>query len=196
MRKFLMFAVFVLIASSAYADQKIEFNVYKCKICDREFRSFRGDELDDRKFSNGNEQLKYIFQFWKYDKNFPECRGGIKWHKFEKKTTSSMQVSNFSRQNISEYLAAIKDGRTLNGVKLVQWECVYCKKSFYFFNDEIPNIRDWEQQTDKIFNLKGRAIQKCNEPKVYGHVFAKKKVIEPKSYELAKMSENIYWVKN
>ena len=41
MRKFLMFAVFVLIASSAYADQKIEFNVYKCKICDREFRSFR-----------------------------------------------------------------------------------------------------------------------------------------------------------
>ena len=196
MRKFIMFVMFVMLASCAYADQKIEFNTYKCKVCGKEFRSFRGDELDDRKFSDGNDQLKYIFQFWKYDKNFPECKSGVKWHRFEKKSTASMQVSSLARQNISEYVSAIKDGRTLSGIKLVQWECVYCKKHFYLFNDDMPNIRDWEQQPEKIFNLKGRAITKCTEPKVYGHVFAKKNVREMKSYELAKMSENIYWVKN
>ena len=153
MRKLLMFVFLVMFASYAYADTKIEFNIYKCKICDKEFRSFKGDELDDRKFHDGNAQIKYIFQFWKYDKNFPECKSGLKWHRFDKKSTGSMQVSNFSRQNISEYISAIKDGKTLSGMKLVQWECVYCKKSFYFLNDDIPNIRDWEQQPDKIFNL-------------------------------------------
>ncbi len=197
MRRFFMLIMFIIVlASVAHADQKIEFNVYKCKVCGKEFRSFRGDELDDRKFHNGSEQIKYIFQFWKYDKNFPECKGGSKWHHFEKKTTNSMQVSNLSKSNVSEYIAAVKDGKTLNGIKIVEWECVYCKKNFYFFNDDIPNIRDWEQQQDKIFNLKGRAITKCPEPKVYGHIFAKKRTNDAKSFDLAKNAEKLYWVKN
>lgn len=198
MKKFFMFMALILIlsSSSSYADPKIECNVYKCKVCDKEFRSFKGEDLDDRKFQDSREQLKYIYQFWKYDKNFPECKSGLKHHRLEKRTTTSMQVSNLSRSNIAEYFAAIKDGKTLSSVKLAECECLYCKKHFFFFSGDNPNIRDWEQQTNYIFNLKGRAIPKCTAPRTLGHVFSKKKVIEGKSYDLAKMSENIYWVKN
>ena len=186
----------LLIASCVHSDPKIEFNVYKCRVCDKEFRSFKGEDLDDRKYHDGKEQLKYIYQFQKYDKNFPECKSGLKYHRFEKRTTASMQVSNLARSNIAEYLAVIKDGKTLSSLKLVECECLYCKKHFFFFNGDNPNIRDWEQQTNYIFSLKGRAIEKCSAPRTMGHVFEKKRVSEAKSYELSKMSANIYWVKN
>ena len=105
-------------------------------------------------------------------------------------------MSNLARSNIAEYLAVIKDGKTLSSLKLVECECLYCKKHFFFFNGDNPNIRDWEQQTNYIFSLKGRAIEKCSAPRTMGHVFEKKRVSEAKSYELSKMSANIYWVKN
>lgn len=200
MRKFFIslmsLMLLILVASCVYADTKIEVNVYRCKVCGKEFMSFRGEDLDDRKFASGSEQLKYLFQFRQYDKNLPECKSGLKYHNFEKKTTSSMPASNITKSNTSEYLAVIKDGRNLSSVKLVECECVYCKKHFFFLNDDKPNIRDWEQQTSYIFSLKGRAIEKCSAPRTMGHVFQKKRVTEAKSYELSKMSANIYWVKN
>ena len=197
MRKFFISLMLLLfLVSCVHADPKIEFNVYKCKVCDKEYRSFKGEDLDDRKYQEGKEQLKYIYQFLKYDKNLPECKSGLKYHSFEKRTTTSMQVSSLARSNIAEYLAAIKDGKTLSSVKLVECECLYCKKHFFFLNNDRPNIRDWEQQTSYIFNLKGRALPKCSAPRTLGHVFAKKRVSEAKSYDLARMSENIYWVKN
>ena len=75
------------------------------------------------------------------------------------------------------------------------WECCYCKKHFYSLNDENLNIRDWEFQTQFLFNLKGQAIPKCSAPETWGHIFFPKRTGSVKSFEIAQLVYDIYWVK-
>ena len=197
LRKFLLLILLILISafSPAHADPKIDFNVYKCKVCDKTFYSFQGDQIDDKKFKDKPEQLKRIFTFANRSKNFPECKNGFKTHIFDKKGTTPMKVSDLAKSNFIEKLAVLRDGGALNTIKLTEWYCVYCKKVFYSINDENLNIRDWERQRDFLFNLKGQQIYKCTAKDVLGHVFYPRTTGSVKSYELCTIVHDLYWVK-
>ena len=199
MKKFLalifIFALFC-INNAAFADPKVSFNFYKCLVCDKSFQSFQGDQLDAKDFRDGNTQLRRVFQFANRSKNFPECKNGFKYHVFEKKATNTTGLSSLRNSSMSENVAVIRDGGTLSGLSLTEWECVYCKKHFYSLNNENLNIRDWELQTSFLYNLKGQAIQKCSSPDTWGHIFFPKKTSSVKSYELSTIVYDLYWVKN
>ena len=198
MKKFLASVLFFVIffASSAFADPKVSFNFYKCLVCDKSFQSLPGDNLDAKDFKDGDIQLKRVFQFANRGKNFPECKNGFKYHIFEKRGTNTTGLSSLRHSSMAENVAVIRDGGNLSGISLTEWECLYCKKHFYSFNNENLNIRDWELQTGFLYNLKGQAIQKCSYPKTWGHIFIPKKTGSVKSYELATIVYDLYWVKN
>lgn len=197
MRKFLaplvFAALFAAAVGTASADPKITMNAYKCLACDKVFQSFQGDELDKKDFRDEKEQLKRVFQFKDRGKNLPPCKK-FKYHIFDKKGTTTSGISWVTRGD-TERLAVIKDGGSLSGVKLTEWECCYCKKHFYSLNDENLNIRDWEFQTQFLFNLKGQAIPKCSAPETWGHIFFPKRTGSVKSFEIAQLVYDIYWVK-
>ncbi len=201
LRKFFALAAFAtllcaLSTRTAFADPKISFNVYKCLACDKLFMSFPGDALDDKKFKDESEQLRRVFQFKDRGKNLPPCRK-FKYHIFDKKGTNSTGLSSLARSSsAAELTGVIRDGGSLSGISLTEWECVYCKKHFYSLNEENLNIRDWEQQTNYLYNMRGQAIPKCNAPDTYGHVFEPKRTGSVKSYELATIVYDLYWVKN
>ncbi len=197
MKKFfaLFFVFSFLLTGSAFADPKVSFTVYKCLVCDKMFHSFPGDQLDTKEFRDGKNQLKRVFQFANRSKNFPECKNGFKYHIFEKKGTNTTGLSSLRHSTMAENVAVIRDGGTLNGISLTEWECVYCKKHFYSLNNENLNIRDWELQTSFLYNLKGQAIQKCSYPETWGHIFVPKKTGSVKSYELSTIVYDLYWVK-
>ena len=190
-----IFALFC-INNAAFADPKVSFNFYKCLVCDKSFQSFQGDQLDAKDFRDGNTQLRRVFQFANRSKNFPECKNGFKYHVFEKRGTNTTGLSSLRNSSMSENVAVIRDGGTLSGLSLTEWECVYCKKHFYSLNNENLNIRDWELQTSFLYNLKGQAIQKCSSPDTWGHIFFPKKTSSVKSYELSTIVYDLYWVKN
>ena len=188
---------FIFITCSASADPKISFNAYKCLVCDKVFQSFPGDELDRKDLRDEKDQIRRIFQYKDRGKNLPQCKNGFKGHVFEKKGTNTTGLSSLARSSsMSEYFGIIKDGGSLSGIKLTEWECVYCKKHFYSLNDENLNIRDWELQTNFLYNMKGNAIPKCSVPGTWGHIFFPKKTGSVKSYELATIIYDLYWVKN
>lgn len=198
MRKLYALGVFVVLlalaAGRASADPKATFTAYKCLACDKIFMSFPGDKLDANDFKKESDQLRRVFQFKDRGKNLPPCRQ-FKYHIFEKKGESTSGISWLARGD-TERLAVVRDGGALSGIKLTEWECVYCKKHFYSLNDENLNVRDWELQTSFLFNLKGQAIPKCTAPDVWGHIFFPKKTGSVKSYELATIVYDLYWVKN
>ncbi|MCR5347271.1 MAG: hypothetical protein K6E38_05780 [Fretibacterium sp.] len=185
----------VMSAGCASADPKISFTVYQCLACDKLFQSFPGDQLERKEFRKGDEQLKRVFQFGNRGKNFPPCRK-FKYHIFEKKGTNSTGLSTLSKSSMAENVAVVRDGGSLSGITLTEWECVYCKKHFYSLNNENLNIRDWERQRSYLFNLKGRPIPECSARDVWGHIFYPKKTSSVKSYELAVIVNDLYWVKN
>ena len=187
--------LFMMLAACAEADPKITFNVYKCLICDRLFQSFPGDNLDAKDFKD-KEQLRRVFRFSDRGKNLQECKNGFKSHVFEKKGSNTTGFSSLANSSAKDMTAVIRDGGSLNSIKLTEWECLYCKKHFYSLNDENLNIRDWELQTSFLYNMKGQAIQKCSYPETWGHIFVQKKTGSVKSYELATIVYDLYWVKN
>ena len=187
--------LFMMLAACAEADPKITFNVYKCLICDRLFQSFPGDNLDAKDFKD-KEQLRRVFRFSDRGKNLQECKNGFKSHVFEKKGSNTTGFSSLANSSAKDVTAVIRDGGSLNSIKLTEWECLYCKKHFYSLNDENLNIRDWELQTSFLYNMKGQAIQKCSYPETWGHIFVQKKTGSVKSYELATIVYDLYWVKN
>ncbi|MBQ6775818.1 MAG: hypothetical protein IJP53_05105 [Synergistaceae bacterium] len=187
--------LFMMLTACAEADPKITFNVYKCLICDRLFMSFPGDNLDAKDFKD-KEQLRRVFRFSDRGKNLQECKNGFKSHVFEKKGSNTTGLSSLANSNAKDMTAVIRDGGSLNSIKLTEWECLYCKKHFYSLNDENLNIRDWELQTSFLYNMKGQAIQKCSYPETWGHIFVQKKTGSVKSYELATIVYDLYWVKN
>ena len=195
MKKFLAFLIIFLTAASANADPKITFTVYKCLACDKLFHSFPGDKLDIKEFRKGEEQLKRVFMFSNRGKNLPDCKK-FKYHIFDLKGTNTTTLSSLASSSFADNVAVIRDTGVLSGIKLTEWECVYCKKHFYSLNDENLNIRDWEQQRNYLFNLKGQAIPKCSKPDVWGHIFYPKTTGSVKSYELATIVYDLYWVKN
>ena len=187
--------LFMMLTACAEDDPKITFNVYKCLICDRLFMSFPGDNLDAKDFKD-KEQLRRVFRFSDRGKNLQECKNGFKSHVFEKKGSNTTGLSSLANSNAKDMTAVIRDGGSLNSIKLTEWECLYCKKHFYSLNDENLNIRDWELQTSFLYNMKGQAIQKCSYPETWGHIFVQKKTGSVKSYELATIVYDLYWVKN
>ncbi|MBQ9419758.1 MAG: hypothetical protein IJU31_05205 [Synergistaceae bacterium] len=196
MKKFFALAlVFVLSAGCACADPKVTFNVYKCLVCDKLFQSFPGDNLDAKDFRD-KEQLRRVFRFTDRGKNLQECKNGFKSHVFEKKGSNTTGFSSLANSGLKDITAVIRDGGSLNSIKLTEWECLYCKKHFYSLNDENLNIRDWELQTSFLYNMKGQAIPKCSYPETWGHIFVQKKTGSVKSYELATIVYDLYWVKN
>ena len=196
MKKIFFCALLIfMLASCACADPKISFTVYKCLVCDKLFQSFPGDNLDAKDFKDKDPQLRRIFQFGNRGKNFPECKNGFKHHVFDKKGTNSTGLSSLVNSSMAEHVGVIRDGGTLNGINLTEWECVYCKKHFYSLNNENLNIRDWELQRNYLYNLKGQAIQKCSKPDVWGHIFVPKTTGSVKSYELATIVYDLYFVK-
>jgi len=164
-------------------------------VCDKIFHSFPGDRLDSKEFRGENDQLRRVFQFKDRGKNFPQCKNGFKYHIFaDKKSTNTTGLSALTNSNFAEIVAVIRDGGALSGISLTEWECLYCKKHFYSLNNENLNIRDWEQQTTYLRNLKGQAIQKCSYPETWGHIFIPKKTGSVKSYEIATIVYDLYYV--
>lgn len=200
MRKFLAPWVFAALLAAAVgtasADPQVSFTVYKCLACDKLFMSFPGDQLDKKEFKEERDQLKRVFQFGDRGKNLPPCRK-FKYHIFDKKGENRTGLSNLARSSsMAEVVAVVRDGGALNGIKLTEWECLYCKKHFYSLNDENLNVRDWEFQTNFLFNMKGRPIPKCTSKETLGHIFFPKTTGSVRSYELATIANDLYWVKN
>ena len=114
MRKFLaplvFAALFAAAVGTASADPKITFTAYECMVCDQRFYGFPGDpSLDDKKFKDTPDQLKYIFKFVDYgSKNLNQCKNGVKTHIFDKKGTSSFSLSTLTRYRWAEMSACIK----------------------------------------------------------------------------------------
>ncbi|MBQ9594247.1 MAG: hypothetical protein IJR35_00120 [Synergistaceae bacterium] len=198
MRKLFALILVLILASAACADIKLEMIRYKCIDCGKEFMGFRGDtSIDDSKTPNMKDpkyQLSHVFQLGNKDKNLPECSHGIKFHKFRKTGEVSYSISTLT--NYLHAIAAVKDGGSLNA-KLQEWECVLCKKHYYSLGNEELNIRDWEKQPEYIFNLKGKAIPKCEKlgGHLYGHVFEPTNSGSGRSYRIAELADRIYWVK-
>ena len=198
MKKLSALIIVLFLASSAYGDIKLEMIRYKCIDCGKEFMGFKGDtSIDDsitHNMKDPNYQLSHVFQLGNKDKNFPDCSHGHKFHKFRKTGDVSQNISNLIRY--LNTIAAVKEGSSLN-VKLQEWQCVLCKKHYYSLGSEELNIRDWEKQQDYIFDLKGRAVPKCSKlgGHFYGHVFEPVKSSSGRSYDIARLIERIYWVK-
>lgn len=198
MRKFFALITVLTLAGAAFADIRLEMVRYKCIDCNKEFMGFKGDtSIDDSKTPNMKSpqyQLSHVFQLGNKDKNLPECKHGHKFHKFRRTGETSFNIS--ALKNYLNTIAAVKDGSSLNA-KLQEWQCVLCKKHYYTLGSEELNIRDWERQQDYIFNLKGKAIPKCEKlgGHFYGHVFEPINSSSSKSYRIAELADRIYWVK-
>ena len=202
MKKFFALFFFVMLMAScvnlsadmASANPKINFISYQCRVCGKMFESLPGDDLTAKDVS-GKEQMRRVFQFSNRGKNFPECKNGMKFHALEKKGSISAGLDVLCNP-FAETVGVIRDGGALSGISLTEWECVYCKKHYYSLNNENLNIRDWEQQTSYLYNLKRQAIPKCTVPGTWGHIFFPKTTGSVKSYELATIVYDLYWVKN
>ena len=198
MKKFSALILVLVLAGSAFADIKIDMIRYKCIDCGKEFMGFKGDtSIDDSITHNMKDpgyQLSHVFQLGNKDKNFPECSHGHKFHRFRKNGEAARNISNLVYY--LHAIAAVKDGASLNA-KLQEWQCVLCKKNYYTLGNEELNIRDWEKQPQYIFNLKNQAIAECTKKgsHLYGHVFEPTNSGSGRSYEIAKLLEKIYWVK-
>ncbi|MBR2209389.1 MAG: hypothetical protein IJ859_11330 [Synergistaceae bacterium] len=205
MKKFLLFwlsvLIFALMSSCAFADAKVALVSYKCLICERYYFSFDGDELDSETLNDPDIQPKRVFQLLDRGKNLEPCSSNFKAHVFERKSAASKPLSEVIKN--ASRIAVVKDGPYLKNMDISEWQCMApdCKRDkIYTLNDENLMIRDWEAQTDKIFSLKGgRKIPKCQSRYTFGHAFfrsASMKHAPVKSYDIAQLAYDIYYVKN
>ena len=188
-------------AGCASADARVTIVRYQCLVCEEYFYGFDGDPLDSEEINDPDIQLRRVFQLGDRGKNLAPCSGNFKAHVFERKDASSRPMSEIVK-NMSR-IAVLRDGGNLNNTTLSGWRCMApdCgREHIYTLNDENLMIRDWEQQTDKIFSLKGdRKIPKCQSRYTWGHAFFRSSSMNRapvKSYDIAQQIYDIYWVKN
>ena len=202
MRKFFAFAVFAallgLLTGCASADTKIPIVRYRCLVCERYFYGFDGDPLDSEELNDPDIQLKRVFTLANRGKNLDPC-GSFKAHVFERIDVASKPLSEVVKN--ASRIAVLKDGPNLKGVDISEWSCMApdcMKRNMFTLNTENLLITDWEQQTDKIVNLKGEKISKCKSRYVPGHAFWRS-LSNPhapvKSYDIAQLAYDIYYVK-
>ena len=206
MRKFFALvscAVLLALAASscAFADAKVPIVRYRCLICEKYFYGFDGDELDSEEINDPDIQLKRVFTLADRGKNLPPCSSNFKAHVFDKIDVSSKPMSEIAKN--ATRIAVLKDGPNLKGTTISDWHCMApdcMREQIYTLNDENLMIRDWEQQTDKIISLKGdRKIPKCQSRYIWGHAFYRSASIDHasvKSYDIATLAYDIYYVKN
>ena len=178
-------------AGTALAATKVQIVEYQCRVCDKIFYGFKGDKLDDEKLMVQDVQLNRLSKLGEAGKRLEECRGGYKSHVLDK-TREGEATMEFVSKNLQRFFV-LKDSGTLNG-SLMEWECFICKKPFYSLNRENLNIKEWDEQQNYLFNLKGRPIYRCKDG-YYGHVFMLKKESSFKSEELAVVVNDLYWSK-
>ena len=178
-------------AGTARAATKVQIVEYKCRVCDKLFYSFKGDKVGENELAKQAEQLAKLSQLAERGKRLEECRGGYKSHVLDK-TREGEATMEFISKNLQRFFV-VKDGGSLNG-SLMEWECFICKKPFYSLNRENLNIKEWDEQQNYLFNLKGRPIYRCKDG-YYGHVFKSLKESSFRSLELVIKVENVYWSK-
>ncbi len=180
----------VFSAAPGYSAVGVDIVEYECLVCDKIFYSFKGDPLDHKDFRDEGRQLSRFTQLGNRGKSLEECKG-IKSHVFNKKREGSAKM-DFIAKNAHRFVV-LKDGGSLNG-SLNEWECFICKKPFYSLNDDNLNIKEWDEQQNYLFNLKGQPIYRCKDG-YYGHVFMPKKEGSFRSNELATVAHDLYWTK-
>ena len=206
MKKLCALTVFVLLALMelrAFADAMIPITTYKCLVCEKKFYAFQGDDLDTEELNDPDIQPKRVFTLADRGKNFPDC-GSFKAHVFEQQETMLRPMSQIAHN--AARIAVIRGGKNLTGITITEWFCMLapwgcgCKWPVYTLNDERLNIKDWEQQPDKIVAIKGdRKIPKCQSKWGYGHAFIPKGMLKPKpvtSEQIATVAYDLFYVKN
>lgn len=197
---FLCALLLALMTTSAFANAKVSIVQYKCLICQKYFYGFDGDELDSEELNDPDIQPKRVFQLLDRGKNLEPCSSNFKAHVFDKKGTASKPLSEIIRN--ASRIAVVKDGPNLKNADISEWVCMApdCKQDkIYTLNDENLMIRDWEAQIDKIVSIKGgRKIPKCKSRYTFGHAFfrsASMRHVPVKSYDIAQLAYDIYYVK-
>ncbi len=202
MKKFMMSVAFMLICVvSAYAEIKLPIRSYRCDDCDKYFYSIDGDDLSQLDFLVPSNQINRIFKLSNYQANLEPCKGKM-IHNFEYNMTRDLPISEVLKH--SSRIAVIKDGARLNCLATSSWWCVNpgCNDPFiiYSLQNDSFILRDWEQQPDKIINMKTlKGIVKCNMPYSFGHAFKYDSGTHDtpvSSYSFAKSLEDYYYVKN
>ena len=177
---------------TAFAVTKVQIVEYQCRVCDKIYYSFKGDKLDDEKLMVQDVQLNRLSKLGEAGKRLEECKGGIKSHIFDKKREGEATME-FVSKNLQRFVA-MKDGGSVNAT-LTEWKCFICEKPFYSLNGEDLNIKEWDEQQNYLFSLKGqKPIYRCKEG-YYGHVFMPKKEGSFSSSELAIVVYDLYWSK-
>ncbi|MBQ6910436.1 MAG: hypothetical protein IJQ29_09995 [Synergistaceae bacterium] len=202
MRKILLALMLVFSFNAlAFADAMIPIVQYKCLVCDKYFYGFDGDELDSEEINDPDEQLRRVFQLGDRGKNLAPCTGGFKAHVFDRIAVANKPMSQIAK-NMSR-IAVLKGGGNLKGVTISEWRCAApdcLRDNIFTLNDDNLMIADWEQQTDKIFSLKGAGkLPKCKSRYTWGHAFWRSASLSRapvKSYDIAQQAYDIYWVKN
>ena len=202
MKKFTLSFMFVLIlAVSACAEVKLPIRSYYCQDCDTYFYCIEGDDLADLKLSVPSNQINRVFKLSNHQGHLQPCKGKL-IHSFEYNTTRDMPISQVLKY--ADKIAVIKDGPKLKCLESSSWWCVNpgCNDPFiiYSLQNDSFILRDWEQQPDKIINMKTlKGIVKCSMPYSFGHAFhydSSKHDVPISSYSFAEMLGDFYYVKN
>ncbi|CAM1380695.1 hypothetical protein [Fretibacterium fastidiosum] len=179
-------------AGMALAATKVQIVEYQCRVCDKIFYGFKGDKLDDDIFMKQDVQLARMSKLSDRGKPLDPCKGGMKSHILDKKREGEATME-FISQNLDKFVV-LKGSGSVHGT-LKEWECFMCKKPFYSLNKEDLNIKEWDEQQNYLFSLKGKKpISRCKEG-YQGHVFMPKKEGSFSSSELAIVVYDLFWSK-
>ncbi len=204
MKKLLLCVMFIGICSGSYANVKLPLVQYKCEDCKKFFYAFKGDNLDSLELAVPSNQWNRLFRLSNYQAHIDECSGKLT-HNFKYNDTDDVPMSEIARN--ASRIVVVKNGKNLQGIRFSSWWCLHegCSSIaiIYSLNEENLQVRDWEQQPSMLKSLKGASIPKCDATDiwgntVFGHAFffdSATKDHEITSYELAKMAEDIYYVK-
>ena len=191
---FIALAVLFILAGTAFADSRIEMIRWKCSDCGKEFYTFKGDyTLDDLNFRDSKHQSDTLFKLSNRNRNIDSCRHS-KAHSFRRSSDRSYRVSELSR--MLNKIVAVRRGGSLR-VNPIEWRCKLCGKTFYSLGDNL-NIRRSDRQHDKILSLGNRrSIPKCSDKNNHNaHVFEKRRSNSARSWEVAGLLDDIYWVRD
>ena len=202
MKKFMLCAVIMLLcAVSASAEVKLPIRSYYCPDCDKYFYCIEGDDLADLRLAVPSNQINRVFKLSNYQANLEPCKDKL-IHSFEYNMTREMPISQVLKH--ATRIAVIKDGPRLKPLESSSWWCLNpgCTDPFiiYSLQNDSFILRDWEQQPDKIINMKTlKGIVKCNMPYGFGHAFkydSSRHDVPVSSYDFARTLEDYYYVKN
>ena len=195
MKKFFaVIAILLGLTGAAFADMRVDMIRWKCTDCGKEFLTFKGDyTLDDLVFRDPRHQHSTLFQLENRNRNLAGCKGS-KAHNFRRAGDKSYRLSELARR--LDRIVAIRNGGSLR-VNLVEWRCKLCGKTFYSLGENL-NIKRSDRQRDKILSFGSRrSIPQCRDKNNnHAHVFEKRRSSSARSWEIAKLLDNIYWVKD